>query len=265
MKKVFFIALTLSFLSLVLIFPEGVKKGVELSLSLCARSLLPSLFPFMVLSNFVIKSGILPPSPFILGAVGGYPLGAQVVCDLYEKSRITKGDAEIALCYSSLPSPGFVLGAIGGIYGFKKAIFLITFNLLSALFLRIFATKIKVEKSASVPFSAAFSIGVKDAFFSFLVVCSFVIFFSIICEVLGCFWDVPVFLRGVLEMSGGVFSRPSFPLAAFFVSFGGACVHAQISALCTLCGLSCKKHFISKLFIGVLSAIFAYSLTFFDI
>ena len=140
MKKVLYITLVLAFLSLILLFPEGVKRGCDIAISLCTNSLLPALFPFMVMSNFVVKSGILPPSSFILGAVGGYPLGAQVVCDLYKNAQITKRDAENALCYSSLCSPGFMLGAIGGLYGFKKAVFLLAFHIFSAFLIKLFSS-----------------------------------------------------------------------------------------------------------------------------
>lgn len=265
MKKVFFIALILGFLSLILLFPEGVKSGVDTSLSLCAHSLLPSLFPFMVMSNFIVKSGILPPSPFILGAVGGYPLGAQVVCDLYKNARITKRDAETSLCYASLPSPGFILGAIGALYGFKKAVFLLFFNIFTAWLIKRISPENKAGKAAPSPFSSSFVSAVKDGFFSFLAVCAFVIFFTVLSEVLGCLWNIPVFLRGFLEMSSGVFLRPSFPLAAFFCSFGGVCVHFQTLSLCAEAGIPCKKHFYTKIIQGILAAIFAYSLTFFDI
>ena len=125
--------------------------------------------------------------------------------------------------------------------------------------------EIKVAKAAPRPFSSSFVAAVKDSLFAFLTVCSFVIFFTVITEILGCLWDIPVFLKGFLEMSGGVFLRPIFPLSAFFCSFGGVCVHFQTAALCAEAGIPCKKHFFTKLFQGVLSAIFAYSLTFFDI
>jgi len=52
-------------------------------------------------------------------------------------------------------------------------------------------------------------------------------------------------------------------MAAFFVTFGGVCVHFQTLSLCAEVGLSCKKYFFIKILQGILCAIFAYILTFF--
>ncbi|MGN0470971.1 MAG: nucleoside recognition domain-containing protein, partial [Acutalibacteraceae bacterium] len=87
------------FLAVLLIFPSSSSEGVKNGLNYSANLLLPSLFPFMVLSSFVIRSGFsefigkalspvikflfgLPAicsSAIILSFVGGFPVGAQCV------------------------------------------------------------------------------------------------------------------------------------------------------------------------------------------
>ena len=79
-------------------------NGALQGLLYCGNILIPSLFPFMVLSSFAVKSGlsefagrILAPltkkifhtdgcagAIILLGLVGGFPIGAKRVVTLYE-------------------------------------------------------------------------------------------------------------------------------------------------------------------------------------
>ena len=42
----------------ILLFPNDVRNGAANGISYCLYTLVPSLFPFMVLSSFIIHSGI---------------------------------------------------------------------------------------------------------------------------------------------------------------------------------------------------------------
>ena len=42
----------------ILLLPQSAAAGAQTGLSFCAQVLIPSLFPFMVLSSFVVKSGL---------------------------------------------------------------------------------------------------------------------------------------------------------------------------------------------------------------
>ena len=81
----------------ILLFPNDVRNGASNGISYCLYTLVPSLFPFMVLSSFIIHSGIskfigkllqpviqflfyLPGSAgsvIIMSMIGGYPVGAR--------------------------------------------------------------------------------------------------------------------------------------------------------------------------------------------
>ena len=50
---------------------------------------------------------------FILGAIGGFPLGAKTVCELYREDECPKDDAERALALCSNPGLGFTVAGIG--------------------------------------------------------------------------------------------------------------------------------------------------------
>ena len=94
---------------------EGAKKG----LSLCGNVIVPSLFPFFVLSSLVVDLGlaahlgraleaVMRPlfrvggscaAAVALGFVGGYPVGARTALQLYQQGQCTKAEAERLLAY----------------------------------------------------------------------------------------------------------------------------------------------------------------------
>ena len=85
-----------------------VAKGAVQGIRLCLQTVIPSLFCFMVLTCFLINSGLyrflslplarvtrrlffLPPelgSILLLGMVGGYPMGAKAIASLLQQQKI---------------------------------------------------------------------------------------------------------------------------------------------------------------------------------
>ena len=86
----------------------GATQGIDL----CIRSVIPSLFPFFLLSGILVKSlmgaklPLLRPVGRLLGIpkgaeallisgfLGGYPVGAKCIRDAWNRGGISKQDAE---------------------------------------------------------------------------------------------------------------------------------------------------------------------------
>jgi len=124
----------LIFLSFILIFyGKVVASGALKGLYLCGQVLIPSLFPFMVLSTFVVKSGLSDvvskycgkfsvlffgvskqcTATILLSLIGGFPVGAKGISALYESKKISDVEAE-KLSYSLVcAGPGFLLIFVG--------------------------------------------------------------------------------------------------------------------------------------------------------
>lgn len=117
--------------------PQNMINSTKSSLTLWATVIVPSLFPFMILSDLIQKTAI----PFILnkflsplmniifnlpgisslaiflGMTGGYPIGAKITADLLKENSITKDDANHLITFVNNTGPLFMLGAVGiGIY-----------------------------------------------------------------------------------------------------------------------------------------------------
>ena len=109
----------------------GVKKGLEYS----CRIIIPSLFPYMALSSFIIRSGAMDDisellSPvtkalfnlpgcctpcILLSMAGGFPVGAKCTAVLYEKGKISSSQAQRLMCFCVCPGPAFLITGVGAV------------------------------------------------------------------------------------------------------------------------------------------------------
>lgn len=97
-----------------------------------AECVLPSLFPFMVITLILIKTGVaeraalplkkvtglfgLPPAAavcFLMSACSGYPAGARAVAEFYENGCISSADCKKLCALCSTSGPLFIIGSVG--------------------------------------------------------------------------------------------------------------------------------------------------------
>ena len=123
---------------LLLCFPEASAQGALQGLTFCLGTLLPSTFPFLVLSAFCVQSGLsrwLEPlfapvtrtlfslpgccgPTILLGLLGGYPAGVRGIAALYRQGSVTAGQAARMLGFCVNAGPAFTISVIGaGLYG----------------------------------------------------------------------------------------------------------------------------------------------------
>jgi len=176
-------------------------------LRLCAELILPSLFPFFVLSILLSRLGLpqllgrwlsgaaarlfrvsgAGASALFIGLTGGYPLGAAYIADMARSGAVSKREAERLLAFCNNSGPAFILGAVGvGVFGSAAAgLLLYAAHGLAAvctgLLLRF--GSVPGQKSPAVqveilPFSQALPEAVRQAVTSLLSVCGFVVCFS---------------------------------------------------------------------------------------
>lgn len=111
------------------------KECIQLSsngLLIWYRNMIPSLFPFMVLSGFLIRSGLsvkigqwlhpllgslfrLPPQmlyAIFMGFLCGFPMGAKLVSDMLEQKQITKKEGAYLLAFCNNIGPLYILGYV---------------------------------------------------------------------------------------------------------------------------------------------------------
>ena len=191
-------------------------------MQLCLNVILPSLFPFFVLSTLCVELGMIGAlgklmqplmaplfrvsgccaGAFLLGIIGGYPVGARTAISLYESGQCSRDEAERLMSFCNNSGPAFILGVVGaGIFSSSKAgLWLygahVAASVLVGILFRFYG---KGTVTQSLPLQAAasdrsltviFIEAVKDAFSATLNICAFVIFFTVVIRLL--------FLTGVI-------------------------------------------------------------------
>lgn len=182
-----------------------VSQGVQNGLRICAGVLIPSLFPFMVLSGFlsltnaagILSIPLIPvttrlfklPKEFgaviLLSLVGGYPVGAKSISLLLSQGKITKATAERMLCFCVNSGPSFLVTAVGvGMLTSRTAGIILFFSQTAATILIgmivSFRVKTPPAESAGICMKAdeAFVAAVSSASSAMIAMCSFAVLFS---------------------------------------------------------------------------------------
>ena len=224
---------------------EAVRQGI----ALCGRSVIPSLFPFFVTVSFAVACGFfsflrqlrlpLNAAVFLLGAVGGYPVGGRTVGELYRAGTISRRQAEALLLYCNNAGPSFILSIVGaGVFGSQRVGWaLYGIHLLAALaaggLLGAFGERATGGNSGgkrpfivpitadNVPFLPSIFVAVtRNAALTMLNVCAFVIFFLALAALLRQLWPgLPPLVMGLLELTGGVTAAAGGITAAIFFGF----------------------------------------------
>lgn len=194
---------------------EYMKKGLKL----CAENVIPSLFPFMVISELLIKSGagrrigqiIGKPfkwifgvsessaCAFILGLLCGFPVGASALRGMYEQGEIGEREIAAAMTFCNNPGSAFVINAVGiSLLGSRKIGLLLYLSvILSAVTVGVlgrFLRKNKKSLSSERPIciltknnggTELFTSAIINSASAMLTVCAYVTFFSSLVGCLG--------------------------------------------------------------------------------
>lgn len=253
--------------------PAATSASAGTVLKRCAAVVVPSLFPFFVLTNLLVRQSYhrypamalrrwmgpvlgVPANvagALVLGALGGYPVGAAALFRLYDQKQLSAREAGRALAFCNNGGPGYLLGVVGmGLMGSVKLGVLlwavhISAALLTGVLLRQLPGGCNVpalppasEESGS-GFAASFVGAVQDAAMSCLYLCGFLTFFGVLLGTLSSLLPLLASLiaAGALELSTGIaglMARPMEPAAAMtwaaaFLGWGGLCIHCQVLSL----------------------------------
>ena len=234
---------------------SGGKEGVEL----CLRSLIPSLFPFLVLSDLltgVLMGTDLPllrplgrllrmpggsESLLIPGFLGGYPAGAQAIGRAFREGKIPKETAGRLIVLCNHAGPSFLFGVLGNLFADRGQVWVLWgVQILSALL----CSQILPQSGETLDYSGSCRMdlpgSVAAGIQAMAAICGWVILFRVILA-FGEKWllwafspTLRVVITGMLELTNGCFAllqlqdpRLRFVLCAAMLSFGGICVTMQ--------------------------------------
>ena len=122
-----------AFALMMILFPSTSVNAVSDALKLWALTVVPSLLPFFICSNFMYEIGftdklaaVCEPGvrkifrtsgecafPFIMSLVSGYPVGVKIITEARLSGSLSKTDAEKGISFCSTSGPLFMIGAVG--------------------------------------------------------------------------------------------------------------------------------------------------------
>ena len=262
----------------------GVNEGLKLSF----YTVIPSLFPFLILSFLVnrafcgIPIPILTPlgklcnmpigseSVLLLGFLGGYPVGAECIKNAYISGNITEFDAKRMLGFCSNAGPAFIFGMCSCLFSSAKIPWVIwAVHIISALLVGCILPRSK-QSTCRLPTNkpASISDAVQQSLKTIGNVCAWVIVFRVIIQfVLRWFlWILPpigqITIAGILELANGCNSLYSIPfepkrfiLSTVFLGLGGLCVAMQTVSVTKELGIG--MYFPGKVLQSIISFLIA--------
>lgn len=284
--------------------------------AMCIEVILPSLFPFLVVSNLLIGLGfaesagrIAAPlmrrvfnlngscaSVFIMGIVGGYPVGARAAITSYERGLCTKAECERMLSFCNNSGPAFILGVVGvGVFANSRAgMLLYLSHVLASLTVgvcfRFYKRREPLARTRAVTYevqkpSRVFVDAVRSGLVGIGNISAFVIFFAVAINLLFASGALGALSRGiaalltpfgidsgsinrllvgVIEMTSGLTSlkgaaesmNARLSMAAFLLGWAGVSVHCQVLSFIGDSGLSLMPYLCGKLLHAILSTVY---------
>lgn len=249
------------------------------ALRLCAETILPSLFPFFVLSILLSRLGLpqrlgarfgrlskrlfgvsgAGAAALPIGLLGGYPLGAACVSELLSRSAITRKEAEDLLLFCNNSGPAFLIGAVGtGIFSSRRAGFLLygahtAAAVLTGILFRTAAPAAPPPEPAEAESpAAALPAAIRQAVSAVLAVCGFVVCFSVLQGLFAAWglFELPVFrsqtvravFAGLFEIGSAVGQMRALPLCPQSLALAAGVIGwGGLSVHCQTAALFCEQ------------------------
>lgn len=285
--------------TLLLTFGKQATTGALKGIYLCCEVLVPSLFPFMVLSAFSVKSGISAyfekysavitktlfglsgkcGTAIIMSMIGGYPVGARAISALYESGQISEYEAKKAAYFAVGAGPGFLITFVGtNLLGcLSVGICILCAQIISIIILGIMnkyifrkseAYNSKEEIKINIPtLSQALIQSTASGVYGILEMCGIIVVFSavlgIIQSLLQKYEAVYLIVNVLLEVTSAsqlTAKAGNILLLSFAVGFGGLCVHFQIFTALKEIQINKFVFFLYRIIQGLLTSAFTYLL-----
>ena len=280
--------------------------------SICTETLIPSLFPFIFFSSFMINSGIfyligkiLSPFSYIfflpkeaisvvlLSVVGGFPVGAKGIKDLFDKKVIDNEQAERMLMFCVNSGPSFILGVIGAslIKNIRQSIIILISQIISSTLIGIFLgirsrnkyKKIYINKCKNIKISIGDALvsSCESSCMSTLNMCALVIIFNIFFSFLKKI-NILYFLENlIIKLKLGEELSKCFPIIIFEVtnscvsisklgnnlilftfatSWAGLSVHSQIFSIINGIKVKYSKFLLFRILNSCISSLVTFSI-----
>ena len=292
----YFIIIGCFFFSMIL-FPSFTLEGACNGLLLWFQTVLPTLLPFVIVSNILINTngvyfitqrigwlfqhifGVSQSGsyPILIGFLCGYPMGAKTIADLVKAHSLSKNEGQYLLSFCNNTSPMFIVGylVIQNLQDNSLIVpcLLILFAapIICSFLFRVFyktkysqITQTTFQKPAISFDFLLLDTAIMNGFETLTRIGGYIILFSILVSLMK---NLPFsVLIALFEITNGIpyildtafSSEIKFALILGLTAFGGFCSIAQTQSMIQDSGLSIRPYIKEKLITAMVTSFIAY-------
>lgn len=259
-------------------------SGAREGLALCIQSVIPSLMPFIFLSQLLVNALIgqnsrifalleqilhIPHgsgSIYVAGLLGGYPTGAQLVAQAYRDGVLSRKDANRMLFFTSNAGPAFIFGILSTAFSNSVIPWVLWLIHISSSVLVAQIIPGAYKRQTLIPRASTLSLAsaLKRTVMVMAQICGWVTLFKVLCIFIDRWFlfilsdEVHIWVTGLLELTAGCTDLPQIKseglrmiLSSAFLSFGGLCVAMQTAGVCSQ--LQLKNYLLGKILQSLVS------------
>ena len=254
MKKItqqIIIGLIMIYIFIIIVWSKEISSYVLKTIELCINTIIPSLYIFMIVSDFLITSNIycilgkpfsfiskyifkIPEqmfSIFLISSVGGYPVGAKLISTMLKSKKIDVYMAANMIPYCYFSGPAFIIGIAGiNIFSDIKAGILIFISIMisNLIIAIIIGQKNSIPQTNKKTYDLDISVNnfiksISEGGKSIFNICAIIVFFSSIICVLEKTGIIFVFAQTLDECSNLNYSN-SIALIKSLIEISNICL-----------------------------------------
>lgn len=279
-------------MAILIVDSKTAATGIHEGILLCIDAVIPALFPFMVLSVMIssfsfsyIEKIMLPiqklcgipkgtETLFLIGILGGYPTGAQLITQARKNKKISLEDAQRMLGFYNNAGPAFIFG-IGASLLPTSYVWGVWFvHILSAI---LVGALLPGKSKSTFQKDNTTEITLPDALLKSVktmgIICGWIVLFRMVTKFLCVYLlsgfpeNINYYVNGMIELTNGILllrnisiQGARFIYFSSFLSFGGLCVAAQTLSITKNIGAG--LYFPGKIMQGCISFLLSYVLQF---
>lgn len=282
----------------IFMYSSNIKASILFAFDIWINNLIPSMFPFLLISNLLINYGFLDVLSLILGPFiekiyrlpricaypivasifTGFPTGSKYTKDLLDSNKISIQDANRLIMFTSFSNPLFIVSSVGEclLHNKKVGFFIFFSHLFSGLLIGlIYRSKNKtIENVIRVNYTKKSFINVltnsiADIFKILINMLGIIIFFLIIITILSTFFRNNLFtiiIKGIIEVTTGITYISSYKInlrlkasiIGLMLSFNGLSVHLQTKSIIVGTKIKYKNFLIARILHSILCFLLIY-------
>ena len=301
MKKIFLSILkNIIFITIfifIFLYSKDVKESIFFAFDIWVNKLIPSIFPFLLISSFLINYGFIDFLSITLGPLfskifkvskestyaiitsifTGFPTGSIYVKDLLKEQIINIEEANHLIMFTSFSNPLFVISAVGEslLKNKKIGVFLFIVHLLSGLLIgfifrkRVINTSKGKKRKKEKKFIEVLKNSIEDSFKVLINMLGIIIFSLIIITMIDKLFNnnyISLLVKGLIEVTSGISFisssniniRLKTAIIGMFLSFNGISVHMQTKNIIEGTDIKYKNYLIARLIHALLCFIIIF-------